>query len=391
MATSRLQSVDFLRGLVIIFMTVDHVREFFYFAVPLPDPMEVEKVDVPTFVSRLLAHFCAPTFVFLTGLSAWLLADRRSLTHRELAWFLLKRGALFMVLEVTLINFAWTFSFLPEKVFLQVIWAIGFSMICLAGLVWLPWYVQLAIAITLVAGHNLLDSVKFAPGTPANWLWALLHDRQTLKLGGVSIRTSYPVLPWIGIIGLGYLSGRWFQKGQRGNWLLWAGLGACAAFVGLRIWGGYGEPSKWQMHEDRNLLSFLEFFNLTKYPPSLLFTLMTLGPALVVLWGANEWRVRFPGEGGRIYRAIVGLGRVPFLFYVVHLYFLHWSYRVCGLFFGYSWNGKPLQSEMPSRLDVGSIWFVWLIAVLTLVVLYPVVFVFARLKREGRFAVLRYF
>lgn len=391
MATARLQSIDFLRGLVMVLMTIDHAREFFYFAMPLPDPMEVEQVDVGTFFSRWLAHFCAPVFVFLTGLSAWLLADRRQLSRRELAWFLFQRGALFVVLEVTVINFAWTFAFPPEKIFLQVIWAIGVSMICLSGLIWLPWYLQLLTAVSIVAGHNLLDSVELQPGTAINWVWAILHDRQTLTLEGISIRTSYPVLPWIGLMAVGYVSGRWFEFVQQGTRLVWLGLAVFAAFVGMRVWGGYGEPHAWRLYEGQYLLGFLDFFNLTKYPPSLLFIMMTLGPAMVVLWGASLTADLRQRLGVRVYQAIVMFGQVPFLFYVLHLYFLHVAYRVSGLFLGYAWNGQPLHTDMPEKLDVGSIWVVWLIALLTLVALYPVVAVFARMKREQRFAVLRYF
>lgn len=386
--TTRLQSIDFLRGLVIAIMTVDHAREYFFFAVPLADPMDLAQVDGATFFARLLAHFCAPIFIFLTGLSACLHAQRRHLSRTELSRFLLKRGALLAVLEVTLINFAWTFSFPPHKLFLQVIWAIGLSMMSLAALIWLPRKALLAVALVILGGHNMLDGVHFAEGTAAYYVWGVLHQRSVLPIGDMLARTSYPVLPWIGVIALGFFCGRWFDGSMNADarqaLLRRTGLLMVVVFVWLRLANGYGEPNHWQVFEGDPAMTLMAFFNLTKYPPSLLFIVMALGPALLLLRAAENWR-------GKWVDVLVVFGRVPFFYYVAHLYALHLAYRLSGVAMGYRWDGTPVDAQLPAKLDVGSIGWVWVIALITLAVLYPLMRKLAQLKAQKRSALLSYF
>ncbi|GAI14694.1 unnamed protein product, partial [marine sediment metagenome] len=233
--TQRLQSIDALRGLVILFMLLDHVRETFFLHRQVSDPMTIEATEPSLFFSRTLAHLCAPVFVLLTGLSAWLYGEKH-LGRGDVSAFLFKRGLFLVVLEFTLVNFAWTFQLPPSVIYLQVIWAIGVSMIALSLLVWLPRAALLALGAAIVAGHNLLDGLHFGVESALHVPWAILHDRGWLEFSeNLRLRTSYPVLPWIGVIALGYGLGPWFARGsaagQRQQRLLLAGLIALLGFV----------------------------------------------------------------------------------------------------------------------------------------------------------------
>ena len=333
---ARIESIDGLRGLVMLLMLVDHAREFFFYGHQVSDPVDLATTSPGLFFTRLAAHLCAPVFVALTGLSAWLYGANKS--PADVAAFLFKRGLFLVVLELTLVSFAWTFAFPPPTLFLQVIWAIGLSMIALAALVRLPLAAILVVGVAIVAGHNLLDPVAFAPGEPGHALWAVLHDRGFVKLDdGLRARTSYPVLPWIGVIALGYAMGPWFAAGDDGatrqRRLALLGSGMLAAFVVIRSINGYGEPLPWSVGATP-LLTAMSFLNVTKYPPSLDFLLLTLGAGVLVLaW----WEGRRGGP-------LAVLGGAPLFFYVVHLYVLH--------LLALAWGGG----------DVPSIAWVWAIA-----------------------------
>ena len=321
--STRLASIDQLRGTVMLLMLLDHVRETFFMQYQVSDPMDVGTVSPALFACRLLAHLCAPVFVLLTGLSAWLYGQRQADPRRAIAGFLFKRGLFLMVLELTLVNFAWTFQFPPDTIYLQVIWVIGLSMIALAGLVWLPRAVLLPLAVLLVAGHNLLDGVHMDGNGIVATLWKVLHQRDWIALGdGLRLRTSYPLLPWIGVITLGYLMGPWFANGrpaaQRQHWLLMGGIGALAAFVMLRALNGYGD-APWQV-QDTALRTLMSIVNITKYPPSLLFLLATLGVGLLLL---RLYEV--PAVAAAL-QPLARIGAAPMFFYLLHLYVLKLMY-----------------------------------------------------------------
>ncbi|MEG1030024.1 MAG: heparan-alpha-glucosaminide N-acetyltransferase domain-containing protein, partial [Brevundimonas sp.] len=200
----RIQSIDALRGLVMLLMLVDHAREFFFIHAQVSDPMDVTATAPVLFFTRMTAHLCAPVFVALTGLSAWLYASKKGGAPAASA-FLLKRGLFLIGLELTLVTFAWTFSLTPTTVFLQVIWVIGLSMIALAALVHLPRGALITLGLVIMLGHNFLDPITVAEGAPGHAVWAVLHDRGYIDLPwGGQARTSYPLLPWIGVIALGY-------------------------------------------------------------------------------------------------------------------------------------------------------------------------------------------
>ena len=364
----RLPAIDLLRGTVMLIMLLDHVRETFYLHHQVADPMDLGQVGPALFASRLLAHLCAPVFVFLTGLAAFLYREKQG-SDAAASAFLLKRGLFLVVLELTLVNFAWTFSFPPDVVYLQVIWAIGLSMLALAALLWLPRPVLVAGGLLLIAGHNLLDGVRVAADSPWHPLWAVMHQRDWIELGGIRLRTSYPLLPWIGVIALGYAAGSWYRASvsavKRRRWLALAGAGALAGFVLLRALNVYGD-APWVAGGDFATTA-MSFFNLTKYPPSLLFVLSTLGVGLLLLRAFE----RAPDRLG----FLAAFGAAPMFFYLLHLYVLKLLYLL-----GLHALG-PNRGELFGFPGVGSLWLATLALAFAL---YWPTRAFARLKARRR-------
>ncbi|MBP0624108.1 DUF1624 domain-containing protein [Cupriavidus consociatus] len=371
-ATARLRSIDALRGLVILFMLLDHVRETFYLHHQVPDPMVVVDAPPDLFFSRLLAHLCAPVFVFLTGLSAFLYGNRQASGRAAASSFLWRRGLFLVVLEVTVINFAWTFQFPPAAVFLQVIWVIGLSMLALAALVWLPRRSLIVLGLALVAGHNLVDGLHFPADHMLHVPWAVLHDRGWIEVSEtLRLRTSYPLLPWIGVIALGYAAGPWFTSGadtvlRRRQLLSW-GSGLLVDFVLLRTLNLYGDKP-WEAG-DTALTTAMSFVNVTKYPPSLLFIALTMGVGLLVL-RAFELRPH-----ARWLTPLAVYGAAPMFFYVLHLYVLKFLYLGAEAVWGLN-QGKFFGFE--------AVWMVWACAIALAFALYPAVHAFAGLKARRR-------
>jgi uncharacterized membrane protein len=370
--SNRFLSIDILRGLVIAIMTVDHAREFFFKAIPVADPMDLSVVPWEVFFTRWIAHFCAPTFVFLAGVSAFLYGQKPGVSKQGLSLHLLKRGLILILLEVTLINFAWSFTFPPEKLYLQVIWVIGLSMICLAGLLWLPRLLIAGIALAVLIAQHLLPEWAFQEGSFSNVLWSILYHRNWMFVTDYfQIRTSYPLLPWIGIIALGFLSGKLFTRdfpAQKRRFLLtWTGFGLIALFVCLRMMNVYGEANPFVISPQNPMDTLMSFLNLTKYPPSFLFSLMTLGPALLFLRYFETW-------GGMASHFLLQFGRAPMFYYILHLYILHAACHVTLFFLG-----------IPDgiKYSVPHIGVVWLITALTLLLTYPLVIWFSETKAKS--------
>ncbi|MFL1417126.1 DUF1624 domain-containing protein [Pseudomonas fildesensis] len=367
----RLLSIDALRGLVILFMLLDHVRETFLLHRQVSDPMSIDSTEPALFVSRTLAHLCAPVFVLLTGLSAWLYGQKYQGRH-DVSAFLFKRGLFLVVLEFTLVNFAWTFQLPPSVIYMQVIWAIGVSMIALAALVWLPRPLLITLALVIIAGHNLLDGVHFAPESVLQVPWTILHERSWIEVGdSLRLRTTYPVLPWIGVIALGYGIGPWFANGMsaavRQRYLLIVGVCALVGFVLLRAANGYGEKP-WQAY-DSGVQTLMSFFNVTKYPPSLLFLALTLGVGLLLLLALER-------AGHRRWIGVLAVfGSVPMFFYLLHLYVLKVLYVACVALFGLNYGNYFGFDGMGA---------VWLMALVLPLALYPPVRWFAALKARRR-------
>lgn len=369
--TGRLLSIDALRGLVILFMLLDHVRETFLLHRQVSDPMDIANTEPALFFSRTLAHLCAPVFVLLTGLSAWLFGEKYA-GKADVSAFLFKRGLFLVLLEFTLVNFAWTFQLPPIVIYLQVIWAIGLSMIALSLLVWLPRWLLLTLSLAIIAGHNLLDGLHFARESALHVPWAILHDRGWIEVGdSLRLRTSYPLLPWIGVIGLGYALGPWFARGadawSRQQGLLLGGVAGLLGFVGLRLINAYGEKP-WAV-EDTTLQTLMAFFNITKYPPSLLFITLTVSIGLLLL------RVFERRQTRRWIRWLTVFGSAPMFFYLLHLYVLKVLYLMALALFGLNQG---------SHFGFDSVPAIWLVSVLLAVALYPAVHWFSALKSRRR-------
>jgi uncharacterized membrane protein len=378
----RVPAIDVLRGLVIVIMALDHVRDYFMSS-SVQDPMSDPHTGALLFATRWITHLCAPVFVLLAGTSAGLMAERR--TPRALGAFLLTRGLWLIAIEWFVISTAWTFAplGLPQLqggilVPLQVIWAIGASMVALAGAQFLGRRACLLIGLAIVLGHNLLDgvwpaSLRMDLGQP---LWVGLHAPMSFDLGPYRAVVVYPPLPWIGVMLLGFGLAPWFTRppGERDPLLRRAGIALTLAFIALRALNVYGDPRGWSVHPGDPAATVMDFLNTTKYPPSLLFLLMTLGPAAWLTSYAERLR-------GAVRDTLVAFGRVPFAFYVAHLYLIHGLSVLLGVL-----QGVPASQLMtisgfyPKEgygLSLGGVYIVW---VLVVALLYPLCRWMAELK-----------
>jgi uncharacterized membrane protein len=373
----RISSIDVMRGLVIVLMLVDHVREKLYQHVPVSDPMDVANISPDLFFTRLSAHLCAPVFVFLTGMSAWLYSHPASGQARSATGFLFKRGLVLVLLELTLINFSWFGTY--HTLYLQVIWAIGLSMIALSLLVRLPFWLIATTGALIVFGHNLLTPISFQPGETGYTLWTILHDRGYLVADGpLKIKVSYPVLPWIGVILLGYTAGPLYSRAvasaSRFKMLVGLGVTCLGSLAVLRGFNIYGETLPWVVG-DSAVQTVMSFFNVTKYPPSLSFLLLTLGVAFLLM----AW---FERLNNGLTRALEIFGSAPMFFYAIHLYVLLIGYNILLAVFG------PTQGEM---FGVDQFWWVWVTSALMTIAMYYPTRAFARFKRVTNQGWVRYF
>jgi uncharacterized membrane protein len=314
-AAPRIVSVDLLRGIIMIVMALDHVRDYFS---PFPwDPTDLSKASAALFLTRWITHFCAPIFVFLAGTSAYLYRRNSGATRGELQWFLVTRGLWLVLLEITLISFFWQFGY--NGMILQTLWSLGWSMVALAALLYLPMPAMLGIAALMIFGHNTLDGIH-AQNLGAYALpWALVHEFYFDQVTpGFFIAVGYPLVPWIGVMAAGYAFGRILDldRERRDRIMLGIGFAAIVLFLALRLSGIYGDMKLWTVNPRGTLYTVLDVLNVTKYPPSLQYLLMTLGPALMLMPLLERW------HGAWADRVAV-YGRVPFFYYVVHLPLIH--------------------------------------------------------------------
>lgn len=370
--TNRIESIDFLRGLVMIIMALDHVRMYFALGTWYAEPTNLATTTPLLFFTRWITHFCAPVFVFLAGTSAFLYGKKQE-NVKQTAWFLLTRGLWLILVELVIVNFAWTFDTSYSLRILQVIWAIGVSMVVLSALVFLPNGVILAIGLALVFGHNVLDSVTVQGSSALDIVWYALHQPHTvLTHSGHVINFVYPVLPWIGLMALGYVLGRLYQPDvpgeQRKRWLLSIGICATLLFFLLRGPNLYGEPHPWRT-QNTAIFSVMSFLNTTKYPPSLQFLLMTIGPALIFLSATESVKTILAAP-------VIVFGRVPFFFYVLHLYLIHGLATLLLAFMGHDWqeyifSASGIRSGALSNygFGLGLVYVIWISVVL---LLYPI-------------------
>lgn len=382
----RLHSVDLLRGLAMILMALDHTRDFFHQSWMMSgfDPTDLTRTTGPLFITRWVTHFCAPVFVFLAGTGAFLSATRGKSTS-ELSRFLFVRGLWLILLELTVVRFGWVFNLDFSFIGVQVIWALGWCMIALAGLVYLPAWIITAIGVTMIAAHNLLDGIQAQDLGAFGWLWNVLHEMGMFQLpSGTMFYIAYPLIPWIGVMAAGYGFGALLllERDKRRRWLLGLGVALTLIFIILRATNAYGDPKPWSAQKNL-LFTIFSFVNTEKYPPSLLFLLMTLGPSIASL-------AFFDREPGRLARPIIVFGRVPLFYYVLHLPLIH----LTAVLFAYAryghaeWLFNPVLPAPPGYgYSLPVVYLVWLAAV---VLLYPLCRWFAEIKRRRRHPWLSY-
>ena len=381
--TRRIDSIDVLRGLVMVIMALDHVRDYFHQSV---NPLDLSTTTPFLFFTRWITHFCAPVFVFLSGTSIYLQSLRK--TKKVLQSFLIKRGLWLIFIEIVIISFAWTFNPHFQIIILQVIWAIGISMVLLALLVRLPFKVILVIGFIIVFGHNLLDIPESAPGFVPGFWWDLLHHgffaRYPIGQSHVLL-ILYPFLPWVGLMMLGYCTGVFFSPkftaGQRRKILNLTGIGLIVLFIVVRFINGYGNPQPW--HTQKNgLFTFLSFINLQKYPPSLLYMCIMIGPAFLLLSLFEKIKNGFA-------QAIKVYGRVPFFYYVIHLYVIHLVSAAFVLIKGHTLaEATTIRGGMPfyflAAKDGYSLLVVYIIWIAVVIALFPLCKWYDRYKTGHR-------
>ena len=384
----RIYSIDLLRGLVMIIMALDHTRDFFHFDSFLHDPLDVNTTTIYLYFTRWITHFCAPTFVFLSGTSIFLQGMRKN--KSDLSSFLFKRGLWLIFIEMFIIGFAWTFDYTYHVFILQVIWAIGISMLLMGAIIRLPYKLILIFGVLIVFGHNVLD---YFNSTHNGLFWDLLRNGNFAfhPLGSHQFIIIYPFLPWLGLMMLGYCFGKIYDPSfdtvRRKIILLKTGVGLILFFIVLRYLNIYGNPSQWSS-QDSFFKTFLEFMNVHKYPPSLLFMCITIGPALLFL-------SLFENTNNRLSRAITVYGRVPFFYYVLHFYFIHTLCMILFLLRGHAIT-EPVQGiyGIPFRFLISGegyqLRIVYLIWISIVISLYPLCKWFSNLKKRKNYWWLNY-
>jgi uncharacterized membrane protein len=380
----RIESIDVVRGVIMILMALDHVRDFF--GKSGFDPTDPATTTIPLFFTRWITHFCAPVFFLLTGTGAYLALGRK--TKRELSQFLFTRGLWLIVLELTVTRcLGWQFNFDYHLTLLLVLWALGWAMIVLSALVYLPAWAVTMFGVVMIAGHNLFDSVD-----SANPLWTILHSPNfILNSPGRIIFVTYVLIPWVGVTAAGYGLGQIYRwpSSRRRAFLLPLGLGLTAAFLILRGLNVYGNPFPWSTQRSA-AFTVLSFLNTTKYPPSLLYLLMTLGPAMLFLWAVDTGTPRW-------LRPAVTIGKVPMFYYLLHIPLIHLlAVGACYLKYGQThWMFEsPGLDDFPITKPNGwgySLQLVYLVWVFVVLALYPLCRWFAGLKQRRSDAWLSYF
>ena len=363
---TRLASVDILRGLVMIIMALDHTRDFLT-NVPFP-PELIPNTNAALFFTRFITHFCAPVFAFLAGTGAFLATSRGKSVH-QVSRFFFTRGLWLIFLELTIIDFSWTFTPWAAG---AVIWILGWSMVCMALIVRLPVRWIAVFGVGMIASHNLLDRVNLASFGKLAWLWTLLHQPGSIQITPhFTFVVLYVLIPWVGVMAAGFAFGAILLRPDRRKWVLTLGFSMTALFLLLRGFNLYGNSTSgvpysvgpWHVQPTLSL-TVISFLNVEKYPPALDYLLMTLGPALILL-GLIDGVKAERGVG----RILLVYGRVPMLFYVLHLYLIHTLAISAALAFhqpaSWLWHGAIFLLPTPAGYGHGLpfIYAMWILAV----------------------------
>jgi uncharacterized membrane protein len=379
---SRIGSVDSLRGLVMVIMALDHVREFFHAGAMSFQPEDLTRTTVALFFTRWITHICAPVFMFTAGLAAffWL---GRGRTTGELSRFLWKRGIWLVVLELTVLRFAMNFSLTNGVVILSILWALGWSMVALGFLVRLPIRILAIVSVLVIALHNLADPLQASQFGAAAWLWNVLHQPGVFRAGSALVVAAYPLVPWFAVMAAGFCFGpvMSLEPARRRQWMIRLGLGMTVAFLLIRGINIYGDPTRWS-HQATPVLTVLSFLRCTKYPPSLDFLLMTLGPALLLLAAFERFTLSKTSP-------LTVFGRVPLFYFLVHFFVAHLlTIPLALLRYGHAaflLNPLPSIGGAPDSYPPGfgySLPAVYLIWIAVVALMYPLCLWFARLKER---------
>jgi uncharacterized membrane protein len=365
----RLISVDVLRGLVMVIMALDHARDFLTYLPTAPE--DLAHTNGALFFTRFITHYCAPVFAFLAGTGAFL-STRRGKTLQQVSWFFVSRGLWLVLLELTVVDFAWGFAPWAHA---GVIWGLGWSMVAMAVIVWLPLRWIAVLGLGMIATHNLLDHINPASFGKFSWLWMLLHTPGPIPITeNFTFSCRYVLIPWVGVMAAGFVFGKLLSRPDRRKWILTLGISATVLFFVLRGFNLYGNgyaglpfgsprsAGPWSI-QSTPTLTVISFFNTLKYPPSLHYLLMTLGPSLIVL-GLLD-RVKAVGGLSRI---LLVFGRVPLFYYVLHIYLIHVIAILASLAFHQPvWHGTVIADHAQRPLGYGHglpfIYAMWILAV----------------------------
>jgi uncharacterized membrane protein len=384
----RIASIDVARGAVMVIMALDHSRDLLHISAA-QSPTNLATTTPILFFTRWITHLCAPAFVFLSGTSAFLyLFGKTAPTTAPLSpdlrsrrRFLLTRGLVLVLMEFTIVNFGLFFDIRFHLFMFEVIATIGTGMVLLSFLARLPLKLILAIALAIIFGHDLFSPVMLPATGPLRFTGTLLFSLNVFNLGPDRLfLVAYPILPWLGIMLAGFAAGRLFTLSveERKATFLRLGMASLALFVLLRLINRYGDPLHWTTQKNA-LFTFLSFINVNKYPPSLLFTLVTLGILLLVLSVAE-------GRDNRTTRFLLIYGQVPMFYFIVHFYILHLLLIITVLLQGYPWSELPFAGGQFGRppgagLPLAAVYAIWITVVL---VLYPICLRYGRYKQAHR-------
>jgi uncharacterized membrane protein len=377
--SKRIASLDLLKGAIMIIMALDHVRDYFHYDAFFFDPTDPENTNMGLYFTRWITHYCAPTFSLLAGVSAYLIGTRKS--KKELSYFLLKRGIWLIFIELTVVNFSWFFDIHFQTFGLFVIWSLGISMIFLAAIIHLKIKHILFFSLVVIFGHHALDSIQIGNKI----FWSVIHERNFIDLSnGTKLLAAYPILPWVGVMSLGYFMGSFYEKSylaeKRKKIFFIIGISSIVMFFVVRLFNGYGNFNYWESYE-LGIQTAYSFFNPAKYPPSISYLLMTLGPVFLILSLTENLK-------GKIINIISVFGKVPFFYYIIHIYIIHLLALITAWITGFGWENMIVKGwvTVSPKLDgFGfSLTYVYLVWVAIVVFLYPFCKKFSIYKRNNK-------
>ena len=383
MRKNRIESIDFLRGLVMIIMALDHVRDYFFFGSFTSNPSDLATTTPLLFYTRIITHYCAPVFILLTGTSAYLYGAKKN--KRDLSKFLFTRGIWLIFLELVVNNFVWYFDPSYSLIVLQVIWAIGFGMLFLSGIIYLSNKIICLIGLAIICLHNLFDVFVFEGQSLDAIVWYFLHQQAIIEISDhTSLIFGYPIIPWIGLMAIGYILGSLYtdyQAKERTALLMKYGLYSIGAFLILRLTNFYGEPNPFII-QDSITYSLMSFFNTTKYPPSLLYILMTIGPSLLLLSVIEKYK-------NKVTDFFVVFGRVPLFYYFIHILIIHMLaiilLVVTNKDYSIMFNMTPFLQNQDQFIEYGHpLWVVYVVWFTVIVILYPLCYKYMKYKSNSK-------